>query len=86
MSEAKKGFRNPMFCKTIPKKRKMDVAMFFSKPVEQIDPKTKLVINIFSSMTEAARCLGINVSSISKVCTMGKYRKTAGGFSWRYSK
>ena len=50
-----------------------------SKPVRCIELNT-----IFPSIAEAARCLNIDSSSITKVCR-GKY-KTCGGDHWEYVK
>ena len=52
-----------------------------SRPVEQLDMNGN-VINEFPSYREAERQTGI--SAIDKVCAGSKYRKTAGGFKWRY--
>jgi hypothetical protein len=41
-------------------------------------------INIFNSMLEASKHIGLSYDSISKVC-IGK-NKTAGGFLWKYGK
>jgi len=50
--------------------------------VEQIDLITGKVINIFSSITEAAKTIGGDTSSISKACR-GKI-KSHHGYGWRY--
>lgn len=52
-----------------------------SRPVEQLDLDGN-VINEFPSYREAERQTGI--AGIDKVCAGSKYRKTAGGFKWRY--
>ena len=51
------------------------------KQVAQYNKENKL-INIFSSVTEAAKQTSISLSNISEVC-LG-HRKTAGGFIWEY--
>lgn len=52
-----------------------------SRPVEQIDLNGN-VIKEYPSYREAERQTGI--SGIDKVCAGSKYRKTAGGYKWRY--
>lgn len=54
-----------------------------NNPVRQLDLKGGL-INEFSSTREAERETGILQSSISRVCTGGRGRKTAGGYRWEY--
>ena len=52
-----------------------------SKPIQQIDLQGN-VIKEYPSYREAERQTGI--SGIDKVCAGVKYRKTAGGYFWRY--
>lgn len=54
------------------------------KRVEQIDPLTGEVIQVFESGKEAAAITGTLASTISSVCN-GKDKKTAGGFKWRFA-
>jgi hypothetical protein len=52
-----------------------------SKPVKQLDLNGNL-IEVWDSMADVTRELGIRVGEISNVC-QGK-RKTTGGFRWEY--
>lgn len=53
-----------------------------SKPIQQLDLKTGLIIATYPSLTEASLSIGIHWSTISNVA---KGRgKTAGGYGWRY--
>lgn len=52
------------------------------QPVYQVDPYTKEIINIFESISEAARYVNVNQSGISNVLS-GK-NHTAAGFGWCY--
>lgn len=54
-----------------------------SKPVLQYDLKGKF-IKEYPSMREAERQTGIR--GIDKVCANVKYRKSAGGYVWKYKK
>lgn len=53
-----------------------------SKPIQQLDMKTGLIIATYPSLTEAGLSIGIYKGNISRVAK-GK-RKTAGGYKWRY--
>lgn len=53
-----------------------------SKPVEQIDPASKMVIATFPSMQEVKRKLGFGPPNICRCCK--GYRDVAYGFIWRY--
>lgn len=53
-----------------------------SKPIQQLDMKTGLIIATYPSLTEAGLSIGIYKGNISRVAK-GK-RKTAGGYGWRY--
>lgn len=53
-----------------------------SKPIQQLDMKTRLIIATYPSASIASKETGILISSISMVAR-GKY-KTAGGYGWRY--
>lgn len=53
-----------------------------SKPIQQLDMKTGLIIATYPSLTEASLSIGIHWSNIS-MAARGKY-KTAGGYGWRY--
>lgn len=55
-----------------------------SKPIQQLDMKTGLIIATYPSLTEAGLSIGIYKGNISRVAK-GK-RKTAGGYGWRYTK
>lgn len=55
-----------------------------SKPVMQI--KNGKVVSIFGSSAEAESVTGVNASHISSCCSGRKYRRTAGGFEWKYFK
>ena len=53
-----------------------------SKPIQQLDLKTGLIIATYPSLTEASLSIGIHWSTISNVA---KGRgKTAGGYGWKY--
>lgn len=52
------------------------------KAVKQIDPVSKETVQVFESLTEAARFTKTRVSSISNCCA--KRVKTAQGFIWEY--
>ena len=54
-----------------------------SKPVLQFD-KTGNFIAEYESGVEAERITGINKNDISQCCRGVHYRKTAGGFIWKY--
>jgi uncharacterized protein YabN with tetrapyrrole methylase and pyrophosphatase domain len=66
-----------------------------SKPVNQIDPRTREILKTWVNMAEAAKSLGIRVSNISTVCNKipvyhkakGKHyvTQTAGGFKWEFA-
>lgn len=53
-----------------------------SKPIQQLDMKTGLIIATYPSLTEAGLSIGIYKGNISNVA---KGRgKTAGGYGWKY--
>lgn len=52
------------------------------KKINQIDPDTKSIINTFNSITEAAKCMNIDISAISAALN-GK-SKTSCGYIWKY--
>lgn len=56
----------------------------YNKSVVQIDKTTDEIIDIFESASDVERKLGIDRSSIDKVCR-GE-RKTAGGYKWKFYK
>lgn len=58
------------------------VAKGNSKPIQQLDLKTGLIIATYLSIKKAGLSTGIYKSDISKVAK-GK-RKTAGGYGWKY--
>jgi hypothetical protein len=53
----------------------------FSKPVDQLDCNG-LYIKTWKSAKIAGKILNINPGNITSVCK--KYRKTAGGYIWKY--
>ena len=53
-----------------------------SKAVKQINPRTKEVIAVYRSQSEAARALGINYSGISRACK--DHTKLSAGYYWEY--
>ena len=61
---------------------KQKLSLANSKPVLQYNLKTNEPIKEWYGMREAARCLNINSSSISKVCR-GEIKQSA-GYGWRY--
>lgn len=56
---------------------------FNVKSVEQIDKKTKRVLNKYPSMIAAEEKTGVGFKQIWKVCN--HQAKTAGGYIWRYA-
>lgn len=54
----------------------------FKKKVAQVDVVTGNIINIFDSLTEAAKFAGVDLTCIVKCCK-GRI-KTSGGFIWKY--
>lgn len=58
------------------------VAKSNSKPIQQLDMKTGLIIATYPSLKEASLSIGIHWSNISRTAR-GKY-KTAGGYGWKY--
>lgn len=52
------------------------------KPIVQLDLSTGKIISEYSSASEAASLLNINLGHISQVCHNN--RKSAGGFRWEY--
>ncbi|MBQ5799261.1 MAG: hypothetical protein IIW18_00965, partial [Oscillospiraceae bacterium] len=54
-----------------------------SKKVQMMDLNSREVIKTFSSVSEAARELGISSGNISAVCR-DNGRKQAGGYAWKY--
>lgn len=54
------------------------------KKVAQLDLETEEIIQIFNSITEAAKQTKINSGSISKV--VNKKQKSAGGYKWKFVK
>jgi group I intron endonuclease len=81
MSESRKGKpqteRRDLVLKRITEENKT--------PVYGID-KNGISTKIYESVNEAAKDIGIHPSNISRICR-GKcrYRKTAGGYAWRYA-
>nr|DAR82305.1 MAG TPA: homing endonuclease [Caudoviricetes sp.] len=57
-------------------------AKSISKPIQQLDMKTGLIIATYPSVKEAGLSTGIKHSNLSSVAR-GK-GKTAGGYGWRY--
>lgn len=55
-----------------------------NKKVFQIDKHTNQIINIFDSISDAARKCNLHNQLISFVCS--HKRKTSGGFIWEYAK
>jgi len=68
------GFENPS----------TKIKMKHSFPVAQIDKETKEIINIFETITDAAKSIGKGTSHLTEVCN-GKL-KSAYGFIWQYIK
>ncbi|AKU68623.1 NUMOD4 domain-containing protein [Prevotella fusca] len=60
------------------------VAKGKSKPIQQLDMKTGLIIATYPSLKEAGLSTGIYKSNIS-IVARGK-GKSAGGYGWRYTK
>lgn len=55
-----------------------------SKPVLMIDKNTNEVIAEYPSCSEAGRQTKINSTHIASCCRGDKYRKSIGGFKWKY--
>lgn len=55
---------------------------FSARSVCKIDLKTNEIIDIYPSISEAARSVGGDASYISRVCK-GEY-KSSKGFGWKY--
>ena len=53
------------------------------KKVAQYDIEGNLIA-VYEGVREAGRVTGISHKSISKVARGVKYRKTAGGYVWKY--
>lgn len=53
------------------------------KPIGQYDKQGNLIAT-YDGMREASRATGINSNTISEVARGVKYRKTAGGYVWKY--
>ena len=53
------------------------------KAVEALDEHGN-VVGAYDSITDAAKAIGINISTIWKVCKKIGNCKTAGGYRWRY--
>lgn len=99
ISKSISGEKHPNFGKPrsketkdkIRKKAKNQDNSSYRKPVKQIDPKTGLVIRIWSHSGEVDSVLGKNISKhIASVCLgtkdkCGYVRKTAGGFIWAHA-
>lgn len=55
-----------------------------ARAVVQIDKTTKQVIKTFASIAEAELKTGVDQDAIGRVCSGHRYRKTTGGYIWRY--
>ena len=87
LSEANKGKESPMKGKKHTEETKNKISQSKKgvgtkkkKPVLQIDPKTKEIVNEYASLTEATQLTKIN--NIHRCITGG--RKTAGNYEWKY--
>ena len=60
------------------------VAKSNSKPIQQLDMKTRLIIATYPSVKGAGLSTGINQSNISRAAR--GIIKSAGKFGWRYTK
>ncbi len=103
MSQAKKGkyngINNPNYGKKISEKSRTKMKntkannpqdfSFKFKPVKQINPNTKEIVNIYKSITEAAGNNKEKISSISIVCNNriinGYKRQICNGFKWEFA-
>ena len=54
-----------------------------NKAVIQYDQNMNFIAE-YESVQAAARSTGISRSHIGEVCNLGKYRKTAGGYIWKF--
>lgn len=54
------------------------------KKVCQIDPKTQKIIQIFDSINQASQILSINRFNLSTLLNGKSYRKTVGGYEWKF--
>lgn len=55
-----------------------------TKPVIQIDKEQDIVIQVYASVTDAAKALGKGATTIRQVAQHEKYCHTAAGFRWEY--
>ena len=55
---------------------------FKARPVMQLDKNTNKIIQIFSSVSSAAKAINSNSSNISKACN--SMNKTVKGYKWKY--
>lgn len=54
------------------------------KAIDMLDKNTLKTLASFNSMSEAMRCTGVDVATISRCCH--GTQKTAGGYVWKFSK
>lgn len=54
------------------------------KKVCQIDPKTKEIIKIYDSINQASKALNISRHNLSTLVNGNSYRKTVGGYEWKF--
>jgi len=64
-------------------KNKEDASKKARCPVEKLDLRENIVIEKFSSISDAARSIGVNRSSISHACHGNLF--SVGGYRWRFS-
>jgi group I intron endonuclease len=77
------GKDNPMYGKKRPKELMDKLLKSKQKAIVQYTLGGDVVAE-YSSITEAARKLGLEITNISNVCLKRPECKTAGGFSWRF--
>jgi hypothetical protein len=85
VSYDKTGTKNPNFGKVYSdiEKRKLSLAQAKQVPIVQLNEHDEVIAE-YPSVRFAARELSLNASHISACCRNKNYRKTVGGFSWRY--
>lgn len=71
--------------KTLPDSIKQKISDKRRQPVNQIDMKTKEIIQTFSCAEEAAKKLSIGKGGIHNCLSPNQPSKSSGGFLWEYA-
>jgi len=67
-----------------PEKKRRQIAYHNPKRIEQYDEKTGLLVNVFSSITDAAKANGMSINTLSRY--LKPTGKSYNGFRWRRRK